>query len=185
MDQLEEVPRETLAGRTAATKLKAYKRDFQQVVGFGADNLRSGNLIQAAKFAAETAQKFSTGNAQEVVEWQEAEKLWNGAIDYLKGIKPDDPDFNQAQKLLSQYESKRSSVRVRLEQQQQSIQSLKQAQDLQAQLTNSIQPGTKFLKPQEIALLRKIENTLKEVKPSTTVYKEAQTILKYAQARLK
>lgn len=184
MDQLEEVPDETLAGRTAQTKLKAYERDFQQVVGFSVDNERSGNLVQAAKFSAETAQKFSPDKAQGVEVWQEAEKLWNEAIATLETIKADDPDYVQARKLLSQYQLKLSSVRIRLQQEQQSAQAFEQAQQLQISLLASVQPGAKMLQTQQISQLRDIEKTLTQVKPGTTVYPAAQTLLKAAQKRL-
>jgi hypothetical protein len=184
MDQLEEVPGETLAGRTAQTKLKAYERDFQQVVGFSADNARSGNLIQAAQFSADTAAKFSTGKAQGVEVWQEAEKLWNQAIATLETIKSDDPDYVQAQKLLNQYRAKLSSVRIRLQQEQQSVQAFQQAQELQISLLASVQPGAKTLQPQQISQLRQIAKTLRLVKQGTTVYQDSQNLLKAAQKRL-
>ena len=184
MDQLQEVPDETLAGRTAQTKLKAYERDFQQVVGFSVDNARSGNLVQAAKFSAETAQQFSTGKAQGVEVWQEAEKLWDEAISSLQTIESEDPDYLQAQKLLSQYRQKHSSVRIRLQQERESVQAFEQAQQLQISLLASVQARAKTLQPQQISQLREIEKTLGRVTPNTTVYPEAQTLLKGAQERL-
>lgn len=184
MDQLQDVPRETLAGRTAQTKLKAYERDFQQVVGFSVDNARSGNVVQAAKFLAEAAQQFSTGKAQSVEVWQEAEKLWNEAIANLQAIELEDPDYRQAQNLRSQYQQKLSSVRIRLKQEQESAQALEQAQQLQISLLASVQAGAKTLDSSQISQLRQIENTLIHVKSGTTVYPAAQNLLKAAQKRL-
>ncbi|MBM0743283.1 hypothetical protein JOY44_16965 [Phormidium sp. CLA17] len=184
MDRLQEVPGETLAGRTAQTKLKAYERDFQQLVGFSVDNERSGNLIQAAQFSAATAANFSTGKAQGVEVWQEAEKLWNEAISTLETIKSDDPDYVQARKLLSQYQLKLSSVRIRLKQEQESAQAFEQAQQLQISLLASVRSGAKTATPQQISQLRQIEKTLRYVKQGTTVYPVAQNLLKAAQKRL-
>ncbi|MEX0271612.1 hypothetical protein AB3R30_21040 [Leptolyngbyaceae cyanobacterium UHCC 1019] len=184
MDQLQEVPSETLAGRTAQTKLKAYERDFQQVVGFSVDNARSGNLIQAAKSSAEAAQQFSADKAQGVEVWQEAEKLWNEAIAPLETIKSEDPDYRQAQNLRSQYQRKIGSVRIRLQQEQQSVQAFEQAQQLQIVLLGSVEQGAKTATPEQISQLRNIENILNKVKQGTTVYPPAQTLLKAARKRL-
>ncbi|MCY7394402.1 MAG: hypothetical protein LH647_23770, partial [Leptolyngbyaceae cyanobacterium CAN_BIN12] len=93
-------------------------------------------------------------------------------------------DYVQARKLLSQYQLKLSSVRIRLQQEQQSAQAFEQAQQLQISLLASVQPGAKMLQPQQISQLRDIEKTLRRVIPNTTVYPEAQILLKAAQKRL-
>lgn len=49
IDQLEQVPPETLAGRTAETKLVALKRDFEQVAGLAAGGARTSTLIEASQ----------------------------------------------------------------------------------------------------------------------------------------
>jgi hypothetical protein len=184
IDQLEQLPNPTLAGRTAKTKLTAVKRDFQAVVGFTIDNQRVGNLIQAAQYAAETAKTFSSKPAHSPEEWQEAEQHWRTAIAKLNTITVEDPDYLTAQKLLKQYEIKRSQVTIRLKQEQTSQRLFNQAQQMKDGLFTSIQPGAQYLNPRQIQQLQTIVATLRQVQPNTTVYPEAQQILQQAQARL-
>jgi hypothetical protein len=184
IDQLQQLPRETLAGRNAQTKLIAYERDFQQVVGYSIDNRRVGNLIQAAKFAAETAQRFSSKKAQSLAEWGEAEGHWQRAIANLKEIKVEDPDFSQAQKLLNEYENSLSNVKVRSEAEKESGLAFETAQQIKDALFNSIQPGSQYLMPDQVTQLQRIITALEKVKPNTTVHPQAQELMKAAKARL-
>lgn len=185
MDELETVPRETLAGRTAQTKLNAFKRDFQQVVGFTADNARSGSVIQSAKLAAETAQKFSAKPTQTATEWVEAKKLWEDAIAQLKAIQVDDPDYIQAQKLLQAYQKNLTNTQIRLQQERDSVRSYELANQLTNRLLATIPEGAKRMTNAQLSQLYEIEQELKKVSPKTTVYAEAQTMLKSAQSRLR
>ncbi|MDX2230867.1 MAG: hypothetical protein NW220_14600 [Leptolyngbyaceae cyanobacterium bins.349] len=184
MDELKTVSQQTLAGRTAQTKLLAFERDFQQVAGFTADNVRSGSVIQAAKLAAETAQKFSSKPVQTTAEWQEAVKLWQAAIAQLEMIKLDDPDYLSAQKLLQRYQENLSRTRVRLQQEQESVQFYEQAQRLTQQLLASVPANAKVMSGEQVGQLQAIVNTLKKVSQGTTVYADAQVMLKSAQRRL-
>jgi hypothetical protein len=185
IDQMREIPRETLAGRLAATKLQAYERDFQQVVGYTLGNVRSGNLIQAAQFAAETARQFSPNKPQSQAAWQEAARHWETASSYLVKIDEKDPDYSSAQKLLSEYQAKLSQVRIRLQQEQQSVQAFATAQQMRNVLFDSVRPGARSLEPAQIQQLHRIIAELQKVQPGTTVYAEAQQWLKSAQAKLK
>lgn len=185
IDQMREIPRETLAGRLAATKLQAYERDFQQVVGYTLGNVRSGNLIQAAQFAAETARQFSPNKPQSQAAWQEAARHWETASSYLIKIDEKDPDYSSARKLLSEYQAKLSQVRIRLQQEQQSVQAFAAAQQMRNVLFDSVRPGARSLEAVQIQQLNRIVTELQKVQPGTTVYAEAQQWLKSAQAKLK
>lgn len=185
IDQLREIPQETLAGRSAQTKLQAYERDFQQVVGYSLGNVRSGNLIQAAQIAAETARQFSINKPQPQAAWQEAENHWKMASSHLEKIDEKDPDYLAAQKLLSDYQSNLSRVRIRSQQEQQSVQAFADAQRLRDSLFGSVRPGARSLEPYQLQQLHQIISTLQKVQPGTTVYAEAQQWLKSAQAKLK
>ena len=184
LDVLEVIPRQTLAGRTAQTKLMAYKRDFQDIAGFTADNLRTGNIIQAARLAAATARKFSPQTPQTEAEWREAEKLWKEAIAILD-IKVTDPDFVASRKLKADYTESHSKVQVRLTQEQESVRAFDQAQTLTQNLLESIPDNAKSLQPRQVAKLQEIINELKKVHKGTTVYEEAQQLLRSAESKLK
>jgi predicted GNAT family N-acyltransferase len=85
-----------LAGENAQTKLKAYKRDF--------DNARIGTLIAAAE-------QFNL-EADEIQPTQPkvASELWEQAINRLNQIPRDNPQYLQAQKLLAAYQVKLKTV---------------------------------------------------------------------------
>lgn len=185
IDVLAVIPRQTLAGRTAQTKLMAYKRDFQDIAGFTADNLRTGNIIQAARLAAATAQKFSPQTPQTAKEWIEAEELWKDAIKPLGGIKEEDSDYSSAKKLLEEYKVAQTNVRIRLTQEQESVQAFEQAQTLTQNLLESIPDNAKSLQLRQVAKLQEIINELKKVHKGTTVYDEAQQLLRSAESKLK
>ncbi|MFK0734976.1 MAG: hypothetical protein HEQ35_03670 [Gloeotrichia echinulata IR180] len=96
IDQLDQIPQQTLAGENAQTKLKAYKRDF--------DNARIGTLIAAAE-------QFNL-EADEIQPTQPkvASELWEQAINRLNQIPRDNPQYLQAQKLLAAYQVKLKTV---------------------------------------------------------------------------
>ncbi|EKQ68111.1 hypothetical protein OsccyDRAFT_2626 [Leptolyngbyaceae cyanobacterium JSC-12] len=184
MDDLRALPSATLAAKTAQTKLAAYERDFQQVAGFTADNVRSGSVIQASKLAAETAQKFSSKPVQTAAEWQEAIKLWEDAIAQINTIDIEDPDYIASRKLLEDYKQNLSSVRLRFVQEKTAVEAYERAQQLTQALIASIPENSKALNRQQVSELQKIITELKKVKPRTTVYAEAQAMLKSAQSKL-
>ncbi|MGM3307694.1 hypothetical protein ACSQ6I_17275 [Anabaena sp. WFMT] len=96
IDQLEEISRQTLAGRTAQTQLIAYKRDFQ--------NARVGNFIAAAQEFDLEAQKIQPTKSQT------ASELWLQAINRLEQVPNDNPRYLDAQKLIAAYQVKQKVV---------------------------------------------------------------------------
>ncbi|AUT02879.1 hypothetical protein CLI64_22110 [Nostoc sp. CENA543] len=92
IDQLEQIPQQTLAAKTAKAKLNAYKRDFE--------NARVGNFITAAQefdLAAEQAKQTQPKAASE---------LWQQAINRINQVPLENPRYLEAQKLLVSYQSK-------------------------------------------------------------------------------
>ncbi|WP_427161028.1 hypothetical protein ACQFX9_05300 [Aliinostoc sp. HNIBRCY26] len=92
IDQLEQIPQQTLASKTARAKLNAYKRDFE--------NARVGNFIIAAQefdLAAEQAKQTQPKAASE---------LWQQAINRINQVPLENPRYVEAQKLLVSYQSK-------------------------------------------------------------------------------
>ncbi|AFY49587.1 hypothetical protein Nos7524_3808 [Nostoc sp. PCC 7524] len=96
IDQLEQIPQQTLAAKTATAKLNAYKRDFE--------NARIGNFITAAQefdLAAEQAKSIQPKAASE---------LWQQAINRINQVPLENPRYVEAQKLLVSYQSKIQGV---------------------------------------------------------------------------
>lgn len=182
IDTLEQIPRETLAGRMAQTKLAAYERDFQQVVGFTAGNVRSGNLIQAAKAFATVAQAPPLNTPRSVAEWEKAQGTWQDAIVRLEEIKDGDPDFLEAQTLLAGYKDSLRTAKVRQTQEQTAVEAFEEAQQLQQQLVKN---ATSKDLNQISSEMQAIESKLAKIDRGTTVYSQAQTLLAQVRKRLK
>lgn len=186
IDLLHQLPQATLAGRTAQTKLQAYDRDFNQVAGLANGLTLSGNLLQAAKAFANSAQQLSAGEAHSVTEWKEVETHWKEAIARLEKVQPQDPSYVEAQKLLATYTTSLSKSRNRLQQEQESVQSYEQAEALTDRFLASIPDGAKSIDRASLERrLNPIVTQLKRVQKGTTVYAKAQEMLQSAQARLK
>jgi hypothetical protein len=58
----------------AQPKLMAYERDFQQVSGLALGSTQTGNLIEAAKIFAKTAQELNLKVPHAEIEWEENQK---------------------------------------------------------------------------------------------------------------
>jgi hypothetical protein len=185
IDQLHQIPDPTLAARMAQPKLAAYERDFQQVSGLAIGAAQAGNLIEAAKIFAKTAQQVDLKVPHTEVEWEENQEQWATAIDRLEKIDFKDPDYQQAQTLLASYTQSLSNVQIRLKTEEASVQAFGEAQRLRNNLFDSMAANAKTLSPSQIQQLRTIADTLETVKPNTTVYSKAQAMLKAANSRLK
>jgi hypothetical protein len=185
IDQLRQIPDQTLAARMARPKLAAYERDFQQVSGLAVGNVQAGNLIEAARIFAQTAQQLDLKVPHAEVEWEENQKQWATAIDRLEKIDFKDPNYQQAQTLLASYTQSFSKVQIRLKEEQAATQAFEKAQQLRDGLFDSTPANAKALSASQIRQFRTIIDTLETVKPNTTVYAKAQVMLKAANSRLK
>ncbi len=96
IDQLEQIPTQTLAGETAQTKLKAYKRDFEDA--------RIGTFVAAAAEFDLEAEKAKQKQPQT------ASELWQQAINRLNQISQENPRYLEAQRLLAAYQVKLKST---------------------------------------------------------------------------
>ncbi|MBD1900209.1 hypothetical protein NDI44_15475 [Trichocoleus sp. DQ-A3] len=113
LDQMDQLPQETLAGKAAQTKLQAYKRDFEKVASTADRNARTGTLIAAAQEFALSAEKAAQQPPQTAAQWQQVEKLWEEAIDRLKEVPLQDPGYLEAQKLLASYQTNLGMVQTK------------------------------------------------------------------------
>lgn len=187
IDTLGQISTQTLAGQIAQTKLAVYQRDFQKVVGFTIGNARSGNLMQAARASAEVAGELAQGPARSTTEWEEVQKHWSNAILQLEQIDVKDPDYARSRQLKATYEKNLSLARIRQQTEQESVQAYEQAQQLKERLLATVgaAKGEGIDASQLISQLQTIADTLKQVKPGTTVYPEAQELLGFAEKRLR
>lgn len=187
LDQLQQIPPETLAGRTAQKKLESYQRDYQAVVGETAERDRASTFIQAAQGFAWQAAKASQNPPHSVAQWQQIESLWQEAIARLEQVPSEDlAGYGEAQKLLAQYKSSLGEIQIRRQTEAESLVALEQAQDEIQDLLRSTPTDAKSLdRNRTISQLEGIINQLEKVQPGTTAYKKAQELLGSAKTKLK
>ncbi|EDX72951.1 hypothetical protein MC7420_2569 [Coleofasciculus chthonoplastes PCC 7420] len=184
LDHIEQIPSATLAGQTAKTKLIGYQRDFQQVVGFAADNQRTGSLIGAAQEFAFAAAQAAQNPPHTVAEWQQIQKLWQQAIARLEQIPLEDQGYLEAQKLLATYQTNLGVIQTRSSAEAESMQALEEAQrQIQRLLANTPTDAT-IDRNLTISQLQGIINQLNKVQSGTTSYSKAQELLRSAQTKL-
>lgn len=99
LDQLEQVPPETLAGRTAQTKLVALKRDFEHVAGLAEGGARTGTIIEAAQPFAIAATEAAKNPPHSASEWSEMAGLWEQAQKQLQQIPLEDPGYVESPRI--------------------------------------------------------------------------------------
>lgn len=186
LDQLEQLPAETLVGRTSQTKLAAYKRDFQQIASVATETKRTGTLMDAAREFALAAAKLGQNPPHKTEQWQQIEQLWEQAIDRLQGIRVEDAGYLEAQKLLATYQTNLGTVQNRRQAEETSAAALEGAKSLipSWQRLNSSTENAAWERSQMISQLQGIINQLEKVQPGTTAYGEAQKLLQSAQKRL-
>ena len=185
LDQLEQIPAQTLAGQTAQTKLADGKRDFEQVAGLAAGSARTSTLIQAAQQFALTADQAAQNPPHTASQWEEIAGLWEQAIDQLKQVPLQDPGYVEAQKFQANYQRSLGVVRTKLQAERESVEVLKEAQSQTNNLVASIPADTTSVnRNQLIGQLQGIINQLESVQPGTTAYPEAQDLLQLGQKKL-
>ena len=181
IDTLEQIPRETLAQKTAQTKLPAYRRDFEKITSSAVGNNQTGTLIEAAKLFALQAAQASQNPPHTADEWGQIETLWLQAIDRLQKIQVGETNYLEAQKLLATYQTNVGIAQTRRKAESESQEILKQANQ-QIQRLIAYPPSN----PQQLkGEIQGIINQLNTVKPGTTTYAEAKQLLLSAQNRLK
>ncbi|MBO3461182.1 hypothetical protein G7B40_017185 [Aetokthonos hydrillicola Thurmond2011] len=181
IDSLEQIPKETLAGKMAATKLAAYNRDFKNITKTTAGSDLTSTLIEAAKLFALQAAQASQNPPHTADEWGQIQSLWSQAIDRLQKIQVGDPNYLEAQKLLVTYQTNAGIAQTRTKAESTSQEILKQAnQQIQRLITRP--PSN----PQQLkGEIQGIINQLEGVKSGTTAYTEAQQLLAFARKKIK
>ncbi len=181
LDKLEQIPTQTLAGKQAEQRLSAYQRDFTQIAGVAQGSARANNLVQAAQAFALKAAQAAQNPPHSAAEWTEISNLWQEAIDRLETITVDDPGYASAQTLLATYQTNLSITRIQLQAEQASVAALEEAQQLTQSLLAS---ASRNDRDRSASQLQAIITALRNVKPGTTAYADAQQLLASAEQRL-
>lgn len=185
LDQLAQLPPQTLAGKVATQKLAAYQRDFQEVVGLASGGQQTASLIDAARQFGARAAQASQNPPHSVAEWRRVESLWQDAIARLQQVRSTDVNYGAAQALLAEYTDNLEQIRVRTSTESQSAQALASAEAKINRLIATLpdQAGAAD-RNRVIAQLQAIITELEQVQPGTTAYLDAQSLLLSAQNRL-
>jgi hypothetical protein len=182
MDQLNEIPPETLAGRMGRTKLAAYERDFSQVSGMLAGGDRTSTLIDAAKQFAWTAATQAQNPPHSVETWGRIVGLWQQAIARLEQVPVDDVGYNEAQRMLAEYQNNLGIVQEQQTREARSQEAFAAAQSKNTRLGEQV--GNMDTAAYGSAL-QSIVNDLEQVAPGTTEYAAAQQLKQAVQSRLR
>ncbi|MGF1493608.1 MAG: hypothetical protein ACFBSC_14365 [Microcoleaceae cyanobacterium] len=182
MDQLSQVPDQTIAGELADQKLSISERDFNTLTG-GISQRQSGdNQIAAAGQFAMKAAQASQNPPHSALQWQQVAKLWEEAVKRLQTVSSDNPSYLLAQEKLAEYQTNLGIAEMRMELETQSEKALQKAKDGIAEY-QKIVGGSDRNQSRAQSQLRQIINQLEQVKSGTTSYSEAQQILKFARQR--
>jgi hypothetical protein len=186
IDQLEQVPGQTLAGKTVKAKLGNYQRDFKEVVGLAAGNERVSTFIESARQYSWEAAKAGQNPPHSVSEWEQVENLWKQAIAQLTQIRSDDlTGYAEAQKLLAQYNKNLGQVKIRRQAEYNSVNALEQSKNKIERLLASTPTTAKSVnRNRTISQLQGIINDLEKVQNGTTAYLKAQELLLQAKNKL-
>ncbi|HLO52252.1 MAG TPA: hypothetical protein VK211_27880 [Kamptonema sp.] len=182
IDQLDQIPNETLAGKMAHKKLQAAKRDFQEVGGVATGSQLTDNLIEAAKEFAMSAAVASQNPPHSAEQWGKIASLWGESIQRLEQVKVESPGYLDAQNKLAQYKTNLGTAQLRQKIEEQAADDLREAKSAIAnwqRLALSGNPDRGDL----VGQLREIINKLEAVKTGTTTYSEAQKLLQFARKK--
>lgn len=181
LDKLMELPDGTLAKTMAANKLPAYERDFQAVSGIVKGGDRTLTRIAVAQEFAKSAMELCRKPPYSATTWQECENLWQQSISYLQSIPLEDTGYLEAQKLLANYSTNLAKVKIKHQQEVESLQYLTQAEHKIQTLLKNNNSDSNYV----VSELQGIISDLEKVQPETTAYNKSQEVLKFAQDKLK
>jgi hypothetical protein len=182
LEQLQEIPDETLAGKTAQQNLLAFERDFEETVGLSASNDRTLAVLSSAREYSQRAAIQGQNPPHTAEEWQQVIQLWEEAIAQLERIPQDDLLGNhEAQAMRAAYQQNLGQIRVRLAAETDSVRAFEEAQE---QTTSLLASANYVTREATSSQLQSIINKLNQVKPGTTVHLDAQADLLSAQNKL-
>ncbi|MEM6254759.1 MAG: hypothetical protein AAF821_17730 [Cyanobacteria bacterium P01_D01_bin.156] len=181
MDQLREIPSETLAGRLAQTKLVAYERDYKTVASQTANVGQSNTLLAAAQQFANAAIQEGQNPPHSVEKWDRIATLWEDALKELEQIRPNEPDYVKAQGLKAGYQVNLGQIRERQKSQAMAV---KLVQSAENDINKLIEKSGSQRPEKTIADVNQIITTLERVPPGTTVTQDAQYLIQRANAYL-
>jgi len=187
IDQLSQIPPQTLAGRKAQQLVNTSTRDLKALAGLTIGNEKVVYLLSGAEEFAKKAAEAGRNPPHSSDRWLEIAGMWEEAIQRLKNIPSEDAvGYAEAQKRLAEYRASLSEVKVRLKNEQEAVQALDRANQKLTTLWASLPKDGKDLnRNQAIASFMAINNDLEKIQNGTTVYLKAQEVKLQVQQQLK
>ncbi len=182
IDQLNQLPPQTLAKEQAQSSYEAYLRDFLQVSGLIAGNNRTNKIIAVAQQFHTQATSSCANFPHSANRWQECVNLLNRAVDTLENVPLEDAGYLETQTLLAAYETELGNMRIRQQEEEESQQAYESAQSMITNLPKSVDRSNQEFVATEVLT---IINQLEKVKPQTTVHADAVILLNFANQKLK
>ncbi|MBE9222138.1 hypothetical protein IQ215_05455 [Cyanobacterium stanieri LEGE 03274] len=177
----------TFAGTIAQQKLVVHELDFEDVVGFSANNERLATFIGTAEDFARLAKTRSQNPPYTVSEWSDIEDFWEKAINELEKIPETDLEgYRQANRIIVGYEDSLRDARLRKEIEEDSLRSLENAENLISRYRNSnanLDDSPNNIS-RRIVQIQDIISILNSVDPNSTSYPTAQKLIGDAQNQI-
>lgn len=186
LDQLQQLPPDTLAGKTARQLLTTERQNFEAIVGQTFGDQQTSAVITAAKGFALQAAQLSRNPPHPAEQWEQIEGLWQQAIARLGEIPRTDPNsYAEVQRMMATYSGNLAQIQIRKQAEIESFRALQQAKNDYARLIESLPAGGSGLDPNvAIGRIQAIMNSLDRVQSGTTAYTEAQTWMRSAQKKV-
>lgn len=182
IDRLNQIPSQTMAGRKAQQLASNSTRDLKELAGLSGGNEKVSVLVGSAEEFAKKAAETGRNPPHSSARWIEIASMWQEGIQRLENIHSTDlQGYSEAQRRLSEYKSSLSEVRVRLKNEQESVQFFDSANQKLVALFES----KNLERGQATSRFMAINIDLEKVKSGTTVYLPAQTVKLEVQNRLK
>jgi len=182
IDRLNQIPVQTMAGRKAQQLASTSTRDLKELAGLSGGNEKVSVLIGTAEEFAKKAAETGRNPPHPSERWSEIALMWQEAIKRLENIpNTDSQGFSEAQRRLVEYKSSLSEVRVRLKNEQESVQFFDSANRKLIVLFES----KNLERSQALSRFMAINNDLEKIKNGTTVYLPAQKVKLEVQNRLR
>ncbi|PZU96122.1 MAG: hypothetical protein DCE90_10245 [Pseudanabaena sp.] len=178
IDRLEQIPEQTLAGRKAQQLASNASRDLQELGGFAAGSQKVVALISGAEEFAKKATESGRNPPHSSDRWSQTAAMWQEAIDRLEAIPTEElQGYTEIQKKLASYRANLSEVKIRLTNENESVQALDRVNQKLSNLWASLPKDSKDLNPNQVkGRFLEISADLDKVKSGTTVYLKAQEI---------
>jgi hypothetical protein len=182
LDQLQLIPGETLAGKSAQQYRSTSQRDFQETIGLAAGNQRTLMLLQTAREYSQRAAQQGQNPPHAAEQWRQIIHLWEGAINQVERIPASDAiGYAEAQKMRAEYLQNLGQINIRLKAEEDSVRAFEQAQRQSASLLKTATGSNpNYTKGELLSII----DQFNQVQSGTTVYLEAQRYLISAQNKL-